>query len=36
MEADDIGYVRLTQFNEQADAGLKQAVKTLRSRRAAS
>jgi carboxyl-terminal processing protease len=30
MEPDNIGYVRLTQFTEQADAGLKQAVKTLR------
>ena len=30
MEPDDIGYVRLTQFTEQADAGLKQAVKTLK------
>ena len=26
MEPDDIGYVRLTQFTEQADAGLKEAV----------
>ena len=26
MEPDDIGYVRLTQFTEQADAGIKQAV----------
>ncbi len=30
MEPGDIGYVRLTQFTEQADAGLKQAVKTLK------
>jgi carboxyl-terminal processing protease len=30
MEPGDIGYVRLTQFTEQADAGLKAAVKTLR------
>jgi carboxyl-terminal processing protease len=30
MEADNVGYVRLTQFTEQADAGLKQAVKTLK------
>jgi carboxyl-terminal processing protease len=30
MEPDNIGYVRLTQFTEQADAGLKQAVKTLK------
>jgi carboxyl-terminal processing protease len=26
----DIGYVRLTQFNEQADAGIKAAIKTLK------
>jgi carboxyl-terminal processing protease len=31
MEPDDIGYVRLTQFTEQADAGIKQAVKNLRA-----
>ncbi|MGA3397638.1 MAG: S41 family peptidase [Acetobacteraceae bacterium] len=30
MEADNIGYVRLTQFTEQADSGLKAAVKTLK------
>ena len=30
MEPDDIGYMRLSQFTEQADAGLKQAVKTLK------
>jgi carboxyl-terminal processing protease len=30
MEPDNIGYVRLSQFTEQADAGLKLAVKTLR------
>ena len=30
MEPDEIGYIRLSQFTEQADAGLKQAVKTLR------
>jgi len=30
LEADNVGYVRLTQFTEQADAGLKQAVKTLK------
>jgi carboxyl-terminal processing protease len=30
MEPDGIGYIRLSQFTEQADAGLKQAVKTLR------
>jgi carboxyl-terminal processing protease len=30
MEPNDIGYVRLTQFTEQADASIKQAVKRLR------
>ena len=30
MEPNDIGYVRLTQFTEQADAGLKAAVKALK------
>jgi carboxyl-terminal processing protease len=30
MEPNNIGYVRLTQFTEQADASLKQAVKTLK------
>jgi carboxyl-terminal processing protease len=30
MEPDNIGYVRLSQFTEQADSGLKQAVKQLR------
>ena len=30
MEPNDIGYVRLTQFTEQADAGIKQAVKALK------
>ena len=30
MEPGDIGYVRLSQFTEQADASLKQAVRTLR------
>src|SRR3954452_23305915 len=31
MEPNDIGYVRLTQFTEQADAGIKQAVKKLKA-----
>jgi carboxyl-terminal processing protease len=31
MEPNDIGYIRLTQFTEQADAGIKQAVKNLRA-----
>jgi carboxyl-terminal processing protease len=30
MEPDNIGYVRLSEFNEQADTGLKQAVRSLR------
>jgi carboxyl-terminal processing protease len=30
MEPGNIGYVRLTEFTEQADAALKQAVKTLK------
>jgi carboxyl-terminal processing protease len=30
MEPDNIGYVRLTEFSEQADTGLKQAVGSLR------
>jgi carboxyl-terminal processing protease len=30
MEPNDIGYIRLSQFTEQADAGVKQAVKALR------
>ena len=30
MEPGDIGYIRLSQFTEQADAGLKAAVKTLK------
>jgi carboxyl-terminal processing protease len=32
MEPDNIGYVRLSEFNGQADAGLRQAVKSLRRR----
>jgi carboxyl-terminal processing protease len=31
MEPNDIGYVRLSQFTEQADAGIKQAVKNLKA-----
>ena len=30
METDNIGYVRLTEFTEQADAAMKQAVRSLR------
>jgi carboxyl-terminal processing protease len=31
MEPNDIGYVRLSQFTEQADAGVKAAVKSLKA-----
>jgi carboxyl-terminal processing protease len=31
MEAHDIGYVRLSQFTEQADSGIKAAVKALKA-----
>jgi carboxyl-terminal processing protease len=31
MEPNDIGYVRLSQFTEQADAGIKAAVKALKA-----
>jgi carboxyl-terminal processing protease len=31
MEPDDIGYVRLSQFTEQADSGIKAAVKALKA-----
>jgi carboxyl-terminal processing protease len=34
MEPGDIGYVRLSQFTEQADAGLRAAVKSLRQQAA--
>jgi len=30
MEPDNIGYVRLSQFTEQADAGIKQAIRNLK------
>ncbi len=30
MEPDDIGYIRLTSFNEQTDAGLRKAFQTLK------
>jgi carboxyl-terminal processing protease len=30
LEPDDVGYVRLSQFTEQADAGIKQAIKSLK------
>ncbi len=32
MESGDIGYVRLSQFTEQADAGIKQAVRDLKQK----
>jgi carboxyl-terminal processing protease len=32
MEPNDIGYVRLSQFTEQADAGIKAAVKALKDK----
>jgi carboxyl-terminal processing protease len=31
MEPDDIGYVRLSQFTEQADAGIRQAIRNLKA-----
>src|SRR5258708_2413838 len=31
MEADNIGYVRLSQFTEKADAGVRSAVKSLKT-----
>jgi carboxyl-terminal processing protease len=31
MEGGDIGYIRLTSFNEQTDAGLRRAMQSLRS-----
>ena len=32
LEADNIGYVRLSQFTEQADSGLRAAIKSLREK----
>ncbi|MEI7709892.1 MAG: S41 family peptidase [Rhodospirillales bacterium] len=32
MEADNIGYIRLSQFTEQADPGLRDAIKSLRAK----
>jgi carboxyl-terminal processing protease len=32
MEADNIGYIRLSQFTEQADRGLRDAIKSLRAK----
>ncbi len=32
MEADNIGYIRLSQFTEQADSGLRDAIKSLRAK----
>ena len=31
MDPGDIGYVGLTEFTEQADAGLRRAIRSLRS-----
>jgi carboxyl-terminal processing protease len=32
LEGDDIGYVRITSFNEQADSGLKKAIQSLKAK----
>ncbi len=32
LEGNDIGYIRITSFNEQADAGVKNAIKSLREK----
>jgi carboxyl-terminal processing protease len=32
MEGDDIGYIRITSFNEQADSGVKAAIKQLKDK----
>ena len=32
LEGDDVGYVRITSFNEQADSGVKNAIKDLRDK----
>ena len=32
MEADNIGYIRLSQFTEQADPGIRDAIKSLRAK----
>jgi carboxyl-terminal processing protease len=32
LEGDDVGYIRITSFNEQADAGVKDAIKTLEAK----
>ena len=36
LEPDDIGYVRLTQFNEQADSGLRKAIADAEAARPAA
>ncbi|MBV1797025.1 S41 family peptidase [Siccirubricoccus sp. G192] len=36
MEGGDIGYIRLTSFNEQTDAGLRRAMQSLRSQAGAN
>jgi carboxyl-terminal processing protease len=32
LEGDDVGYIRITSFNEQADSGVKDAIKDLRGK----
>jgi len=32
MQGDDVGYIRITSFNEQTDSGLKAAMKSLRDK----
>ena len=32
LEGDDIGYIRITSFNEQADSGVKAAIKDLKAK----
>ncbi len=32
LEGDDVGYIRITSFNEQADSGVKDAIKDLRAK----
>jgi carboxyl-terminal processing protease len=32
LEGDDVGYIRITSFNEQADSGVKSAIKDLKAK----
>ena len=32
LEGDDIGYIRITSFNEQTDSGVKNAIKALKAK----